>query len=121
MSSLVLRTVTAVVLSGVVGTLANALARAIGGGMDKLNLALVPGRYAVAIAVCAVLPLLGRSLSRSRFWLAALPILVIVPSVLAKFVFAADAGWASVLFYNAIYAIAAIVTYVLIMEPRARR
>jgi hypothetical protein len=75
----------------------------------------------VAIAVCAVLPVLGRFLSRSRFWLAALPVLVIVPSLLAKLVFAADASWVSVLSYNAVYAIAAIATYVLIMEPRARR
>jgi hypothetical protein len=121
MSALALRTTLAVVSAGIVGTIANALARALGGGMDKLSLALVPGRYAVAIAVCAVLPILARSLPRSRFWLAALPILVVVPSLLAKLVFAADAGWASVLFYNAVYAVAAIATYVLITGPSARR
>lgn len=56
MSGLALRTTLAVVLAGIVGTLANAVARALGGGMDKLSLALVPGRYAVAIAVCAPFP-----------------------------------------------------------------
>lgn len=121
MTALALRTTLAVVFAGIVGTLANALARALGGGMDKLSLALVPGRYAVAIAVCAALPLLGRYLDRAGFWLAAVPVLVIIPSLLAKLVFGADAGWASVLFYNAVYAIAAIATYVLIIGPRERR
>ena len=121
MSGLALRTTLAVAFAGIVGTLANAVARALGGGMDKLSLALVPGRYAVAIAVCAALPLLGRYLDRAGFWLAAVPMLVMIPSLLAKLVFGADAGWASVLFYNAVYAVAAIATYVLIVGPHERR
>lgn len=47
--------------------------------------------------------------------------LVIIPSLLAKLVFGADAGWASVLFYNAVYAVAAIATYVLVIGPHERR
>ena len=109
-----LRIVLAVVAAGVVGTIANALARALIVGADQFHLLLMPGRYGVAIAVCAALPFLERYLKRGWFWLAAVSVLTIVPSLLAKFVFGAQAGWATVLAYNAVYAVAATATYCVI-------
>lgn len=115
-----LRIALAVVAAGVVGTIANAVARALIVGADQLSLLLVPGRYGVAIAVCAALPFLDRYLRRGWFWIVAAAVLAITPSLLAKFVFGAQAGWPTVLAYNLVYALAAIVTYRALARPRPR-
>lgn len=109
-----LRTALVVVVAGIVGTIVNAAALAIVLDAARLGLALVPGRHLVAIAVCAALPLLRRRLQPPWFWPAAALWLTLAPSLLAKLVFAAQAGWGQVLVFNLVFALAALFTYWLI-------
>lgn len=119
MKRIALKTALAVVVAGVVGTLVNAAALAVVLDPARLGLALVPGRYLVAIAVCAALPLLHGRLQRPWFWPAAALWLTLAPSLLAKLVFAAQAGWGQVLIFNFVFALAALFTYWLIAPSRA--
>lgn len=119
MNGIDLQTALAVVVAGVVGTLVNAAALAAVLDPARLGLALVPGRHLVAVAVCAALPLLRRRLRPPWFWAAAALWLTLAPSLLAKLVFAAQAGWEQVLIFNFVFALAALVTYWLIAPRRA--
>ncbi len=92
------RTLLAVIAAGVVGTLAN-------------TVALVPGRYAVAIALCLALPLLTRKVGDVWFFVIGILWLTVAASVLANLVFGVGAPWAMVLGFNLVHAIAAIATY----------
>lgn len=108
----------AVVLAGIVGTLANAAALAVVIAPERLGLALVPGRYAVAIILCIALPFLARWLPRPWFWGAAIVWLTAASSMLAKFVFGVATPWGTVLGFNFVYALAALITYCLV-APRS--
>ena len=101
----------AVLLAGVVGTLVNALAAALVVSPDKIAFALVPGRYLVAIGLCAALPLLAQVAGGWRFALLAVVFLTLGASLLAKLVFGAGAPWALVLTLNAVFAVAAVASY----------
>ncbi len=114
------RTLLAVVAAGVVGTLANTVALALVVSSDRLALALVPGRYAVAIALCLALPLLARTVGGPWFFVIGIVWLTVAASVLAKLVFGVGAAWAMVLGFNLVYAIAAIATYHVIALGAAR-
>jgi hypothetical protein len=115
---MILRTVIAVVLAGVAGTLANAAAAAlfVSGGLWQL--AAVPNRYAIAILFAAAIPLVYRLLPGA--WGAALALiaLTLAPSLLAKLVLAAAAAWPVVLAMNFIYALTALVVYRLVLGGR---
>ena len=101
----------AVIVAGVAGTLANALAVAAFVNPELIRLALVPGRYGVAVAVALAIPLcLWLVRGRAAPW-AALALLTVIPSLLAKFVFGAGAPWHLVLALNAVYGFAALVAY----------
>lgn len=93
-----------VILAGVAGMIANAGAAALYLGWDKIALALMPGRYIVAILCAAVLPFIG--VSRGAGTVASLSFLIIVPSLLAKLAFGATAPWTTVLALNSVYALA---------------
>ena len=119
MHSQPLRLVAAVLAAGIAGTLANAAVAAIAVDGDLIRLALVPGRYVVAILVAATLPLVFRIPGRWNAMVAALGLLTVVPSLLAKLAFGAGASWPMVLGLNAVFALAALSTYCLaIMRPR---
>lgn len=105
------RALIAVVIAGIVGTLVNTIAVALVVSADRLALALVPGRYAVAIALCLVLPLLARKLGGVGFFAIGALWLTAAASVFAKLVFGVGAPWAMVLGFNFVYAIAALLTY----------
>ena len=113
------RTVAAVVAAGLVGALANTAFVAVvmqvaGLGYEgALELAARPGRYGVAIAVAALLPLLAR-LPGPLAWAAALVLLTAIPSLLARFVFGSAAPVVWVLAANLVYAAFATATYALI-------
>ena len=109
-----LREAIAVVVAGIVGTIANGLAIALLVAPERIDLLLVPGRYAVAILVAASLPLLFRRLTGAAPWAASLVVLTLVPSLLAKLVFGAGAPWHLVLALNAVYALAAVTSFVLV-------
>jgi hypothetical protein len=117
------RTVAAVVVAGLIGAVANNVFVAVimqvsGLGLDlALQLAQRPGRYAIAIAVAALLPLLAR-LSGPLAWAAALVLLTVIPPLLAKLVFTPDAPLIWALAANLVYAGAAVATYALIARRR---
>jgi hypothetical protein len=118
MNRTVVRIAASIIFAGVAGTLANTAALALVLGPDRLSLALVPGRYAVAIALCIALPFLDRWLRRPWFWCVAIIWLTVAPSVLAKLVFGTGTGWTAVLAFNLVYALTALGTYSLIVRGR---
>ncbi len=118
MNSTATRGLIAIIVAGIVGTIANTAALVAVLGSERLNLALVPGRYVVAIALCGALPPMDRWLRGVWFWAAALAWLTVAPSLLAKLAFGAQAGWGAVLAFNLVYALAALATYWIIVGRR---
>ena len=110
----------AVVLAGVAGTIVNAIAAAIVISPAAIKLALVPGRYAVAIVVAGTLPFIFSMAQQPIISVLGLVVLTVVPSILAKLVFSAPAPWSIVLLLNAVYALAALAVYAF-MASRMRR
>ena len=110
----------AIVLAGLVGTLLNAAAVAIFVSPDRLALALLPGRYLVAILLCLPLPLLISRVRGAAFLIFGTLWLTLAASVLAKFLFGVGAPWPMVLGFNLVYAIGAIVTYRIVSAGSAR-
>ena len=117
------RQIVAFVVAGLVGAIANTafvavLARASGLGLDAaIELAQRPGRYAIAIAVAALLPLVAR-LPGPSAWALALLLLTAIPTLLAKLVFTPAAPTIWVIAANLVYAAAATATYALIARRR---
>ena len=116
-----LKTIVAVVVAGIVGTIANSAAITAAFGAPFVPLAISPGRNLVAILVAALLPLIYGRLTGAAAHLVALLALTVIPSVLAKTVFAAQAPWLAVLLLNGVYALAAIVVYLLITRGAETR
>jgi len=113
-----LRHIAAIVAAGIAGTLANAAAAALLIDGTLIRLALVPGRYAIAILVASVLPfILARTGVRPAAAIGFV-ILAVAPSLLAKLVFGAGAPWPTVLGLNAVYAIAAVAVYLSLARTR---
>jgi hypothetical protein len=108
------RIVVAVVVAGIVGTIANSIIVAALTANPFLPLALSPGRNAVAIAVAVLLPVIYAGMSGVAAAALAIVALTVIPSLLAKFVFGAAAPWLFVLGVNAVYAIAAWAIYLTI-------
>jgi hypothetical protein len=116
-----LRRVVAVIVAGVVGTLANAIVVAALTPNRFIPLALSPGRNAVAIAVALLLPAIYAMTSGTAAAISALSALTVIPSLLAKLVFGAAAPWPFVLGVNAVYALAAWAVYCAIARIGASR
>jgi hypothetical protein len=117
----VVRIILAVVVAGIVGTIANSIIVAALTPNAFLPLAVSPGRNAVAIAVAALLPVIYAGMSGIAAAGVALAALTAIPSVLAKLVFGVDAPWLFVLGFNAIYAVAAWAIWLAIARPRDDR
>lgn len=110
-----MREIIAAILAGAVGTLANAAAAALLISPEKFGqLASAPGRYGVAIALSLTLPLLAQITQGVPFAILGFILLTGGASLLAKLVFGSGAAWPMVLSLNAVYAVAALVTYGLI-------
>ena len=101
----------AVVIAGIAGTIANALAASVAIAPVKINFLYVPGRYLVAIAVAALLPLLYTRIGGMAGWATSIIALTLIPSLVAKLALGAAAPWGLVLALNAIYALTAIAIY----------
>ena len=106
-----LQIVAAVVLAGIGGTVANALAVWQLAGGDPVALAVSPGRNGVAIAVAASLAVILPRVSGVWGWLFGLVVLAVVPSLLARYAFGIGASWEQLLLFNGIYALAACLIY----------
>lgn len=116
---MILRTAFAVVLAGVVGTLANALAAVVFVNPALWLLALAPGRYAVAILLAAGVPTIYCLVPGAWGAALALGLLTVAPSLLNKLVFGGLAAWPVVLALNFVYALTALVVYRLVSGSRA--
>ena len=103
----------ATLAAGIAGTLANAAVAAAIVNPELLSLVLVPGRYVVAVLVALAIPLCLTVLRERLAPWAALALLALIPSLLAKLVFAAAAPWHLVLLLNGLYAAVALLTYML--------
>lgn len=101
----------AVIAAGIAGTIANSVVVAALTPNAFLPLAVSPGRNAVAIAVAALLPVIYAATSGVAAALAAVAALTVIPSILAKLVFAVGAPWSFVVGVNAVYALAAWAVY----------
>jgi len=101
----------AVILAGIAGTVANAIAASIAIAPDKINFLYVPNRYLVAIAIAALLPVLYTQIGGMAGWALSFVALTTIPSLVAKLILGAGAPWDLVLALNAIYAITAIAIY----------
>jgi hypothetical protein len=106
------RVAIAVVVAGIVGTIANSIVVAIAVDLPLAGLILSPGRNLVAILVAAALPVFFLRVGGIAAWVAGLATLAMVPSILAKLVFGVAAPWPFVLAVNGVYAIAATLAYV---------
>ena len=110
------RILIAVLVAGAIGTLANSAVVAALTQKEFASLALSPGRLTVAVVVAALLPAAFRLLSGWPAAAVSVVLLTIVPSILAKTVFGVGAPWHFVLMVNAVYAVAALITYALIAK-----
>ena len=100
-----------VVIAGIIGTIANSIAINIMAGAPVMPLIVSFGRNAVAIIVALLLiPIFARNAGFAA-WIIALVALTVIPSILAVFVFGAQAPWAFVLSVNFIYALVATLIY----------
>ena len=116
-----IRVILAVVVAGIVGTLANSVIVAALTPEAFVPLAISPGRNAVAIAVAVLLPVIYAVTSGIAAAAVALAALTVIPSILAKLVFGVGAPWLFVLGVNAVYALAAWATWLAIARPGFRR
>jgi hypothetical protein len=116
---MVLRTAVAVVLAGVAGTLANALAAVVFVNPALWPLALAPGRYAIAVLLAAVVPAIYRLVPSAWGAALALGLLTVAPSLLNKLVFGGVAAWPVLLALNFVFALAVLVAYRLVAGSRA--
>jgi hypothetical protein len=117
----VARIILAVIVAGIVGTIANSIIVAALTANEFVPLALSPGRNAVAIAVAVLLPVIYALMSGIVAAVIALAALTVIPSLLAKLVFGVGAPWLFVLGVNAVYALAAWATWLAIARPRVDR
>lgn len=108
---LTMRNLIIVVIAGIIGTVANAIAINIMAGQEVMPLIVSFGRNAVAIIVALLLiPLFG-TLSGGAAWIASLVALTVIPSILAVFVFDGPGQWTFVLTVSFIYAFVATLIY----------
>ena len=105
------RNLVLVLIAGIVGTIANSIAINIMAGAEVMPLILSFGRNAVAVIVALLLiPIFGRTGGLTA-WITALVALTVIPSVLAVYVFGAEAPWSFVLTVNFVYAFVATLIY----------
>ena len=115
------RAIIAVIVAGIAGTIANSFAITALAGAAVLPLIFSLGRNLVAIIVAFLLPLIYARMTGFTAHIVSFLALTIIPSILAKTVFAAAAPWGIVLGVNAVYAVVAIIVYVLIVRAPATR
>jgi hypothetical protein len=113
------RIIFAVIVAGVGGTLANSVVVAALTPNELVPLAISPGRNAVAVLVAALLPLIYMRLAGATAAILGIVALTVIPTVLAKTVFAIGAPWLFGFGVNAVYAIAAWAVYLAIAGSAA--
>ncbi|MBS1303972.1 hypothetical protein [Loktanella sp. SALINAS62] len=105
------RSVIVAVIAGIIGTIANAIAINILAGADVMPLIMSFGRNAVAVLIALLLiPLFHRGTGAGAFF-GGLALLTVLPSLLAVYVFDANAPWSFVLGVNFVYALTATIIF----------
>ncbi len=107
-------------LAGIAGCIANSIAITAVTGAPLLSLIFSPGRefFSVVFAM-ALIPIFAR-MSGVAAWATGFVVLEALSTLSAKLVFGAAAPWGLVLFFNGIYAIVAIIVYVMGTRGAAR-
>ncbi|PHR61289.1 MAG: hypothetical protein COA43_04745 [Robiginitomaculum sp.] len=108
-----MKTLIYIVLAGIVGTIANAVAAAIIVSPEKLNFIYDLSRYGIAIFLALLIPVIYRIMpsALSRFLVSVLA-LTLGASLLAKLYFGVGAPWLLVLSLNLVYAVVTTTIYV---------
>ena len=106
-----------IVVSGIIGTITNAIAASLIVAPGKISLAFVPGRYAVAILVAfLILPIYKYCGAKTFGILISIFTLTIAASLIAKLYFHAGAPWHLVFGLNFFYALATTATFGLLSK-----
>ena len=103
--------VAGVVLGGIAGTLVNSVAVSLVVGAPYLALVTSWGKYVVAIGTAALFIWFYHKTPHTVAAILSLVTGILIPSIVAKGIFGAGAGWAVVFFLNAIYAVVALFVY----------
>ncbi len=106
------RNIIVAAIAGIVGCVANSIAITAVVGAPLLPLIFSPGREFFSIVFAMSLIPIFAKLQGAVAWVTAFVVLEALSSLSAKLVFGAQAPWSLVLFFNGIYAIAAILVYV---------
>lgn len=115
------RTLSAVIIASIMGTITNAITMAITVSPDRLNLALELDRHLIAIALCMVLPLLDKIVSKGWFFILGFIWLALAGSIIAKFILGVWAPWEKVLKFNMMYSLASMITYEIIASRTSKK
>ncbi|MCB5198671.1 hypothetical protein LGQ03_05415 [Loktanella sp. TSTF-M6] len=99
------------IIAGIIGTIVNAIAVNIISGADVMPLIISFGRNAVAVVVALLLIPLFHRIGGTVAFVAGLVLLTVLPSVLAVYVFAAQAPWSIILGVNLVYALTATIIF----------
>ena len=107
-------------VAGIVGCVANSIAITAVAGAPLMPLIFSPGRefFSIVFAM-ALIPIFAR-LHGAAAWATAFVVLEALSTLSAKLVFGAQAPWGLVLFFNGIYAVAAIGVYAVGTKAAAR-
>lgn len=111
------RNIVVAAIAGIVGCIANSIAITAVAGAPLMPLIFSPGREFFSIVFAMALIPIFAMMSRAAAWITAFVVLEALSSLSAKLIFGADAPWSLVLFFNGVYAIAAILVYVLAAKP----
>ena len=99
-------------IGGILGCIANSIAITAVAGAPLLPLIFSAGRMFFSILFAMALIPIFSSLSGAAAWATGFVVLNALASLSAKLVFGAGAPWGLVLFFNGIYAVVAVVVYV---------
>ena len=99
-------------VAGIVGCVANSIAITAVVGAPLMPLIFSPGREFFSIVFAMSLIPIFATMHGVAAWVTAFVVLEALSSLSAKLVFGAGAPWGLVLFFNGVYAIAAILVYV---------
>ena len=105
------RNVLVAALAGVVGCIANSVAITLVAGAPLAPLILSLGREFFSVLFALALIPIFANLTGIMAWAAGVVVLEALASLSAKLVFGAAAPWSLVLFFNGIYALAAVAVY----------
>lgn len=104
------RIILGVIIGGILGCIATGAAVALIGGGDFVGFITTWGKYGVSIAIAILLPLIFSATGRLSAMVLGIIALDLVAAAVTMWVYDGP-GWATVLGFNAVYAVVATVVY----------